>query len=443
METREGRLSERRANAERKKRQYASEEGIKKHKEAVARSKRKIALEQQMLHEELSLLQNKVEHLEQKLARKKQKFQLSKDQITIMDEELSSQHELDADRLADGDDDVPDGDHFLHDKSSREFVDSLIANDSRLKRFTRMERKEFETLVAECSDAIYNTTTRGSPRVNHSSRLLIPYSHMVFMTLFFLHQYPTLSFMSTLFLLHEREVTRILKRSLSAMASVLEKDIQWPSDHEFEEMKKNFCYLQNFDFTDCVCIVDGTEIRVSRPVGWEAQKALWSGKKHQHSLNVMVITLLNGIIVYCSKARIGAHDQAHWNDLHLRELFVGKSFGIGGDGGFTFNRKKDSDTEKIIGYKPFCARKSTPLTDEQKKYNKKFSEMRVIVENTIGRMKQWNVLKGVFRHFRGERHQLSVDHILQVVAALTNRQTREHPLRSAKWLASDWLEWIP
>jgi len=81
----------------------------------------------------------------------------------------------------------------------------------------------------------------------------------------------------------------------------------------------------------------------------------------------------------------------------LRSRFIDKNFAIGGDGGFTFNRKRDE--VKINSYKPFKANHGTPLTEEQKKYNKHLSQMRVIVENTISRVKQWKICKGVFRHF--------------------------------------------
>ena len=56
------------------------------------------------------------------------------------------------------------------------------------------------------------------------------------------------------------------------MAAVLQADIVWPTDEQFEEMKDNFAYFRNWNFGDLVCIVDGTEIKVSRPVGWENQK---------------------------------------------------------------------------------------------------------------------------------------------------------------------------
>ena len=53
----------------------------------------------------------------------------------------------------------------------------------------------------------------------------------------------------------------------------------------------------------------------------------------QNSLNVMIITKLNGEIIYHSPLCIGVHDHAHWNELNLHEKFVGKEFGIMGNGG--------------------------------------------------------------------------------------------------------------
>jgi hypothetical protein len=76
----------------------------------------------------------------------------------------------------------------------------------------------------------------------------------------------------------------------------------------------------------------------------------------------------------------------------------------------TFNRKTDS--VQINGYKPFKTPRNSALTPEQKKYNKHLSQMRVVVENTIARVKQWKIMKGVFRHFRNGKGKLDINHIL-------------------------------
>ena len=77
---------------------------------------------------------------------------------------------------------------------------------------------------------------------------------------------------------YEREQTTV------AMKELLTKEIQWPCDEEFENNMKNFYFFRNFVFEEAVCVVDGTEIRVSRPSKEPYQRNLWSGKKKQHFL---------------------------------------------------------------------------------------------------------------------------------------------------------------
>ena len=103
----------------------------------------------------------------------------------------------------------------------------------------------------------------------------------------------------------------------------------------------------------------------------------------------------------------------------LRERFLQKDYGIGGDGGFYFNRKLDK--EHIKGFNPRRGRKGNTLTDEDIAWNRKFSQMRVIVENAIGRLKKWRVLKGLYSHLKGERSQLYQNNIVAICCAPTNR----------------------
>ena len=152
----------------------------------------------------------------------------------------------------------------------------------------------------------------------------------------------------------------------------------------------------------------------------------------------MMITKLDGEIIYYSPFRIGAHDQAHWNELNLQQRFVGKTFGIMGDGGFTFNRVEDE--RKIIGYKPFKTPKGGSLNDEEKLWNKKLSEVRVVVENSFRVVKVFKILGGIFRHFRNGKGQIQENDILTICMSLANRKIKRNPLRSHFWTASDFRE---
>ena len=149
----------------------------------------------------------------------------------------------------------------------------------------------------------------------------------------------------------------------------------------------------------------------------------------------MVITKLNGEIIYYSPLRVGAHDQSHWNELELRERFIDKEYGIMGDGGFTFNVK---DEEIVInGYKPHKKPNRGSLTADQKKWNTKLSEVRVVVENSIHVIKTFKILSSVFRHWRNGRGQINGNHVLTICVSLVNRRIKRKPLRAADWKASD------
>ena len=147
----------------------------------------------------------------------------------------------------------------------------------------------------------------------------------------------------------------------------------------------------------------------------------------------MVITKLNGKIVYYSPMHVGAHDQSHWNELELRNWFKGKEYGVMGDGGFTFNRASDED--KIVGYKPYKKPKGGSLTLDKKTYNRKLSQIRVVVENAIRHIKQWKILASTFQHWRNGQGQISADEILSICITLANWKIHQNPIRKDDWIA--------
>ena len=140
-----------------------------------------------------------------------------------------------------------------------------------------MDPCEFDDFVAESTPALDATTYRRNQKVHQSTSTPIPHHSFIFLTLFWLRHYLTIEVLSFLFKLHKQDCTRVLKQTTAALAKVLENDIQWPSDDEMN----NFCNseFQNLGFSQCVCIIDDTEIRISRPKNSKIQTDTWSGKK--------------------------------------------------------------------------------------------------------------------------------------------------------------------
>ena len=70
--------------------------------------------------------------------------------------------------------------------------------------------------------------------------------------------------------------------------------------------------------------------------------------------------------------------------------------------------------------------KGKELSEAQKARNRRISQVRIVVEHTIRRMKIFQVLAQTYRHSRD-----SHDVAFEIVAALTNRQIRKHLLCAA------------
>ena len=171
----------------------------------------------------------------------------------------------------------------------------LMRNGADIPCYMSLDLPAFNALVEECADNLMMTTFKGLPRQKVSSTTRIPGHIFIFMTLFWLRHYPTVDLLSILFRLHVRTCTQVLKRTTVALAKTLKEEVRFPTDEEMEELKHTT--MQNHAFSNCVCIVDGSEIQISRPKNKELQRRTWSAKKKQNSLNVMFITKLNGEIL--------------------------------------------------------------------------------------------------------------------------------------------------
>ena len=368
---------------------YRKKEGkMEEQKKKAKERRKKKRIEERVLQDRLLLSQEKVKELKMSLAKAQE----------LCSEELEDQEVVQA--PLEQIEDLPVEESEEEEEAEKNTFVELervceqhLCDPGACQDLTSLDLDDFEAFVVECSPALDETTYRGTQRVRPHTSTPIPYRSFIFLTLFWLRHYLTIKVLSRLFRVHKQTCTRILKQTTVALAKTLEHDIQFPLDAEMDEL----CNIefQNLGFSQCVCIVDGTEIRISHPKNAEIQTKTYSGKKKQNSLNVMVVTKLNGEIIYHSPLRVGAHDQSHWNELELRNRFIGKEYGIMGDGGFTFNIQ--SEEEVIHGFKPHKKPKQGTLTSAQKKWNTKLSEVRVVVENSIRVIKTYKILGGVFR----------------------------------------------
>jgi hypothetical protein len=254
-------------------------------------------------------------------------------------------------------------------------------------------------------------------------------------------------------------------RVLTALDKLEELKISSPSD---EEMAKHMKKPANWPYPDkenIVAAIDGTEIRVARPSKSAIGNKHYSVKKKQYALNVLLVVLLTGVIIYCSSPRPKMNDQSFFNDLKIRKRFIGKPWGLIGDSGFTLNSAAAEESEgKIIGMVPIkqppgrkkakkaaaakarasakarervdklLEQKGKPkkkrskkdpdlmeeelldagvaeerpvvvpsLKPDERKHNIELSRMRVVVENTNARLKAYKIIGSKLRHYRPGR----------------------------------------
>jgi len=255
----------------------------------------------------------------------------------------------------------------------------------------------------------------------------------LFITLYFLKEYPTYTTLTAMFVLHERHLAKYIFRVLKSLERSLAGESRMPDDDEVEEL------LQKYDETNYVRLkgtifaLDGTEIPIRRPADPVMERSHYSYKKKQHSLNVLAIVERNGIIRWASPPTNMLNDQQAWNTLGIREWFEERpNVGIVADAGFTLNPKNKRPINGATPHKH--KRKGIPLSETQAEQNIALSRTRVVVENTFARLKKWKILRGPFRHYIANRvSKISVDLVVACCIGLTNLMLKLTPCRADDW----------
>lgn len=176
------------------------------------------------------------------------------------------------------------------------------------------------------------------------------------------------------------------------------------------------------DMPEVMVVIDSFEQRVQRPKDRDEQKRLYSGKKKAH-------TLKSQVVVDADTGEIGdVSDSVPGPDadislLDQSEVLEDLPEGVGAMGDLAY---QGIDQRHPFAYCPRKKPRGKDRPPEDVAYNSAFSRRRIIVENTIGRMRRYQSITQVDRHHRKY-------HTARVVAAagLANRQIRSRLLPAA------------
>ena len=167
-------------------------------------------------------------------------------------------------------------------------------------------------------------------------------------------------------------------------------------------------------------LIDVTERPHQRPQDKQAQKELYSGKKKQHTVQNLIISTLDKVVLYVGQTVGGRqHDYTILKEQFSPDLAWFSYIVVLVDLGF---QGIVSDYEGQSIFIPFKKpRKSkhnphTKLSDAQKRVNQALAQIRVLVENAICGIKRFNILTHKFRN----RKPGFVDQVIAVSAGLWN-----------------------
>lgn len=337
-------------------------------------------------------------------------------------------------------------------------------NAKNFQKLTGETLEEFNELWLLVKEPLAKINYRGEDRTRSpGDRQRLPDRVQFFIALVFLRQYPTYALLSlALGGLSPLSLHHYIFRVLTALSRIEELVISWPTDVEMAKHVEKPANWPYHDKREAAAAIDGTEIKVARPTKNAIGNSHYSSKKKQYALNVLLVVLLTGVIIFCYTPRDKMQDQSLFNESQVRQRFIGKPWGLIGDSGFTLNSAEAIAREgKIIGFTPYKQprgrkkakkartkqakavkkvkeqtekileskgkekkkrNKKEPnlmteelldagvaeepdvdvpsLTKSQKTYNVELSRMRVVVENTNARLKIYKVIGLKLRHYQ-------------------------------------------
>jgi len=150
-------------------------------------------------------------------------------------------------------------------------------------------------------------------------------------------------------------------------------------------------------------IVDATEQRRKRPTKKRKQKRVYSGKKHAHTLKTQVVVSRTGRIVDVSKTYPGRVHDKKILDLENTITKLPRQAKKRMDKGYDGATRDHPQAHIVLPHKR--RRNSPPLSRGQKRANTLRSKARILVENTIGRLKKYRVLDDKYRSSEQDYNQ--------------------------------------
>jgi len=234
----------------------------------------------------------------------------------------------------------------------------------------------------------------------------------ILLAVIWLRKYPTQEVLGYLFGVSDTSAGRVVKRLLPLLDKAGRATMKMPDPGRKKRRQLSDLLA---DTPELVVIIDTFEQRVQRPQKRKQADKYFSGKKKQHTLKSQVaVNELNGQVVDVPDSVVGP--TADIALLEQSDLLNRLPEGVGGIGDLAYVGIDKLHPDGLAAA-PRRKPKGKPRPEEDVSYNQAFSQRRIIVEQTIGRLRRYEAITQMDRHHRQHHTQRVV-----AIAGLVNRQ---------------------
>jgi len=294
----------------------------------------------------------------------------------------------------------------------------LKQNETVFQAMTGLRVKEFDQLY---EDLLSSYRAAEQARLSRADRqraigggpeFSLVVQDQILLTVVWLRTYPTQEVLGYLFGVSDTTAGRVVKRVLPLLEAVGRDTMRMP-----DPGRKRGRQLSDLlaDTPGLAVVIDTFEQRVQRPRDKREADEYYSGKKKQHTLKSQVaVDETSGQFVDVADSVPGP--TADIKLLEQSDLLNHLPPGVGGIGDLAYTGIDKLHPEGL-GAAPRRKPRGKPRPAEDIAYNTEFSRRRIIVENSIGRLRRYRAVTDTDRHHR-TLHTPRV----AAIAGLVNRQ---------------------
>ena len=303
---------------------------------------------------------------------------------------------------------------------------NLAKMESTFRSFTGLEVSEFDSLYGrvkpdyEESERARLSRPNRKREIGGGGKFKLVLKDRLLMLLVYYRLYATFMLVGFLFDLDQSNVCRDIR----CLEPLVRRCIPVPETiHKMTRRLRTIEEVEQF-FPGFKVFIDATEQEIPRPKDKRKRKSHYSGKRKRHTVKTQLTVNSKGLIVHrTNHARGRRHDYDIFKDNHPT---LPKGVRPGVDLGYDGIQKDFPEMRPMI---PFKRRgrgrghrdeKGEDITPAQKRYNRRLSKARVVVEHTISRLKKFNIFGQEFRN--RSRHY---DKMTDIICGLINFRIME------------------